>query len=236
MKEIDKKTLAELPIDFDCTDRELSDWMDSWKIKAFGEESLNPERYYDISKDGFYVLGIKKDDNLQDEKRLTDRVLELLCRIRLVNRQLKSKTIDEKFLSYTEAKEAKERREEYYKEYQDIINSTLGKDDTSTIPEKLNTPEAKEIFSKAIEAGLVSKTTGGYHWNNTKALCAYFAELASEHLKLGKGIHSGKTKISWKPFEIIFNMDGLCQAKRDYQNTGETPLGAEIVEKIFSDK
>ena len=98
------------------------------------------------------------------------------------------------------------------------------------IPKELNNDKAKSIISKAIEAGLCDNN---YKWLKSKALLAYFADRASEYLKLGKGEYDGKTKTSWKPFEALFGIDGLSGAKRDYQKTGTLPDGYKDVDNLF---
>jgi len=101
------------------------------------------------------------------------------------------------------------------------------------LPTELDTNEARKLFQKAIEAGLMSKTTSGYEWNKSKALCAYFADRASENLGLSKRQYDGRAKISWKPFETLFNLTGLSTARNDYQKTGTLPNGSENVDSLF---
>lgn len=109
-----------------------------------------------------------------------------------------------------------------------------GGDNTAVeIPDELNTDKAKELFQKAIDAGLISVTENGYQWKKTKALLAYFADLANEHLKLGKGEYGGKAKISWKPFESLFGVSGLAGARLDYQKDGRYPDGYDQVDSLF---
>ena len=98
------------------------------------------------------------------------------------------------------------------------------------LPEALNTDGAKLILQKAINAGLCDTN---YRWKKSKALLAYFADLASEYLKLGKGEYDGKAKTSWKPFESLFGISGLSGAKRDYQKTGTLPEGYKDVDNLF---
>lgn len=99
-----------------------------------------------------------------------------------------------------------------------------------TLPTELNTTGAKKLFQKAIKAGLMSETDSGYEWKKTKALCAYFADRASEYLKLQKG----EKKVSWKPFETLFNIKGLGGARNDYQKTGNLPLDNNLVDSLFN--
>ncbi|MGP1539581.1 hypothetical protein [Bacteroides pyogenes] len=103
-------------------------------------------------------------------------------------------------------------------------------DKPTALPDELKTDEAKSILQKAINAGLCDTN---YQWKKSKALLAYFADCASEYLKLGKGEYDGKTKTSWKPFESLFGISGLSEAKRDYQKTGTLPSAHKDIDKLF---
>lgn len=98
------------------------------------------------------------------------------------------------------------------------------------LPKELNSDRAKSIISRAIKEGLCDNN---YKWLKSKALLAYFADRASEYLKLGKGEYDGKIKTSWKPFETLFGISGLSGAKRDYQKTGTLPDGYKEVNNFF---
>ena len=100
----------------------------------------------------------------------------------------------------------------------------------SILPDELNNDEAKSIISKAIAKGLCDNNNC---WLKTKALLAYFADRARDHLNLGQGEYDGSTKTSWKPFESLFGVNGLSGAKRDYQKTGTLPNGHNIVDELF---
>ena len=100
----------------------------------------------------------------------------------------------------------------------------------TTIPSVLNTEKAKSLIQKAIQKGFCNNN---YKWLKSKALLAYFADRASEYLKLGKGEYDGRQKTSWKPFESLFVISGLSGAKRDYQKTGTLPDGYKEVDKLF---
>ncbi len=104
---------------------------------------------------------------------------------------------------------------------------------TPQLPKELDTPEANRIFAKAVEVGLMEQQGNGYKWHKTKNLLAYFADKMSEHFNLGKGEYDGKRKIAWKPFETIFNTNGLSGAKRDYQRDGKLPSESKIVDNLF---
>ncbi|MDD2953718.1 MAG: hypothetical protein PHC95_11225 [Parabacteroides sp.] len=104
------------------------------------------------------------------------------------------------------------------------------KKEVFTLPKELDTVKTKNLFKKAIAAGVCDDT---YKWLKSKALLAYFADKVSEYLNLGKGEYDGKTKTSWKPFETLFSISGLSGAKRDYQKTGTLPDGYSDVDKLF---
>lgn len=83
---------------------------------------------------------------------------------------------------------------------------------TPQLPKELDTEKGRELLQRAINAGFLSET---YKWiGSTKGLLAYFTERASEYLSLGKGIYDSKPKISWKPFEILFNEKNLSISKK----------------------
>ena len=122
-----------LPIDFDLPDYELSTWHDNWSTEKFGEGVLAPGRYYQVSKDGRYLYGVVEDEALNEEKAIRDHVLELLLRIRAINRKLKGVGII-KQLTYQEREELKKRREALYNEFIGL-NSRQTTDAQSLNPE-----------------------------------------------------------------------------------------------------
>ena len=122
-----------LPIDFDLPDYELSTWHDKWSTDKFGEGVLDPCRYYQSSKDGRYLYGVVEDEALNEEKAIRDHVLELLLRIRAINRKLKGVGII-KQLTYQEREELKKRRKALYNEFEGL-NSRQTTDAQSLNPE-----------------------------------------------------------------------------------------------------
>lgn len=104
---------------------------------------------------------------------------------------------------------------------------------------ELNTPEAKVIFNKAIEAGLMFQDGPGYKWSKekTKQLLAYFAERLSLYLELNKGKldKDGKQTVSWKPFERLFKVNRLQSARSSWlkNNYKFQPTGYELVDELF---
>lgn len=105
------------------------------------------------------------------------------------------------------------------------------KSSSQTLPEELNTEKARTLLQRAVKIGLCDDS---YKWLKSKALLAYFADMASEYLGLGKGEYDGKKKVSWKPFETLFVCEKLSLAKQDYQKTGTLPDGYMDVNRLFN--
>ena len=96
------------------------------------------------------------------------------------------------------------------------------------IPKELDTEEALAIFKRAVDANLMEQQTIGYKWLKSKALLAYFVEVANDKLDLK---HGQKRKI--KPFETIFHETRLGGCINEYKKTGQLPIGHKIIDKIF---
>jgi len=103
------------------------------------------------------------------------------------------------------------------------------KNNSDILLKELTTDKAKELFNRAINAGLVVESGNGYEWRGLKSELAYFAELASEHLNL----QHGEKRNSFKPFETIFGFKGLSGAANDYKKLGKVPCKHKEIEKIF---
>lgn len=106
-----------------------------------------------------------------------------------------------------------------------------------SIPVELDTPEARKIFEKAIDAGLIKrsdKLNAVYMWQDEKQLLAYFAEKMSLRFNLGK-IRNGEQTINWIIFQSIFNVSNIKGAKYDDMKDKFkfSPPGYEIVDKLF---
>lgn len=108
-------------------------------------------------------------------------------------------------------------------------------DDDIVLPSGLDNDEAKELFKRAIKAGLMEKVDGGFKWKKAKWLLAYFAELVSDKFKLGKGEYNGKPRKSWKPFEVIFGIKKLGNRKNDYQKGGNLPFDYKLIDSLFEE-
>lgn len=101
-----------LPVDFDLTLSELSEWHDKWRIVRFG--SNDNIRYY--KTDDRYLYGVAQNTELRKEKAIQERVLELLCRMRRFTNELKRMN-----LSHQERENIKCKRETLYKEFKRLI-------------------------------------------------------------------------------------------------------------------
>ena len=101
------------------------------------------------------------------------------------------------------------------------------------MPRVLDTEQARKYFARAVEAGLM---TDDYKWQKSKSLLAVFSSKMSDKLYLGRGIEAnGVKRISWQPFEMLFEVTGLRCTLNDIQKTGKQPKGIEIVDGIFKD-
>lgn len=101
------------------------------------------------------------------------------------------------------------------------------------LPQELSTQEAKAHLKKAIELGLLDNT---YKWLKGLQMMACFAVEMSNKLNLGKGtLADGRKRISWKPFEILFNIEHgkLRLNYNDVQKTGKTPNEMNLIYKVF---
>ena len=125
--------------------------------------------------------------------------------------------------------------EDLKREYVDCtsLSSLQDKETQTQVPEVLDTPEIQEIFKKAISKGLMTER---YEWLKEKQLLAYFAEKISLKFSLSKMLDKdGKSTISWKPFERLFNESDLKGAKQNWMrlNTKFEPNGFEEVDFIL---
>lgn len=99
-------------------------------------------------------------------------------------------------------------------------------------PNELNTRKAKELISRAIEAGFITVEAGRHKWNDTKVLLAYFAVRATGYLSLKK---KSNAVASWRPFEILFQVKELRQSKAEYEkyHTEFTPPDSERIDALL---
>lgn len=108
----------------------------------------------------------------------------------------------------------------------------------STLPEKLQTNEAKKIFERAIDAGFMTITSNGAKWNNEKQLLAYFASKMSDRFHLQKRVTfaTKEKQTSWKPFEELFDVKDLKSARADCMKNHQgyfEPDKSKEIDKLF---
>lgn len=103
------------------------------------------------------------------------------------------------------------------------------------LPDQLRTDEAKVLLDKVVKNGFCDDK---YDWKYTKSLLAYFAQKASDTLKLSnKTMSTGQRCVSWQPFENLFTINGkkvrnLSQASQDIVNKGK-PNGYKDIDSLF---
>lgn len=106
------------------------------------------------------------------------------------------------------------------------------------LPDTLQGVEVIGIFSKAIDIKLITIEQDGLKWNDTKQLCAYFAEKLSNKFHLSKITDKdGNQTTAWKPFEDLFKEKGLKGAKQNWMrlNTKFEPIGYNKIDTLFTD-
>ena len=112
------------PKDFNKNIRELSEWLDKWRVERFGSDSLNPERYYKVTPDekGRYLYGVAEGESLNDEKAKCDKVRDLLLSIKQINDKLSGKGLSQ-HLQWKEREQLKRERETLYKDYLEEVQT-----------------------------------------------------------------------------------------------------------------
>ena len=104
------------------------------------------------------------------------------------------------------------------------------------LPKELKNDEAMDIFSKAIEAEMITNNGCNLLWNNNKLLLAYFAEKMCQQFNVSnKQDKDGNVTVSWKPFEQLFNVNNLKSAKQNYMQrfTRFEPDGHNEIDSLF---
>lgn len=237
-----------LPIDFDLTLAQLSEWHDKWRLERFG--SNDNTRYYQT--DGRYLYDTLLDNDLAEEQRVSDYVLGLLCKIRKMTNELKRMN-----LSYQESEDIKCKRETLYKEFiQLTIDGKEQKKKTSTqqneqatgghnsapdaltqvlsvLPTELVTIEVKKQFAKAIQANIIEITPQGIRKKDiSKAQLAYFLQ------KIYQPNPDNKVKFPDAELSRLFGESRLGKAASQLmnnKNNGGKPKGHNIIDKLFVD-
>lgn len=204
------------PIDFDKTLEEITEWHNQWKVERFGSDSLNPERYY--NNDGRYLYGVREGESLSEEKAKSERVLEILCRLRLINQQLKGKGLSQ-HLQWREREQLKRERETLYREYLEVVNT----------PPEPQQGELKYYCEKAVKLGYMVKENTGYRrikGQMTKAQLAYM---------LGHFLNPDNTFPDKKYSEMFGESRlGKAQAQLIINKHGNgKPRGYEIIDELL---
>lgn len=217
------------PIDFDKTLQEISKWIDGWKVERFGSDSLNPRkeeeqpivgtwRYYNKTADGRYIYGVAEGESLSKEKADSDKVLELLVRIKNFNDRLKGKGLSQ-HLQWKEREAITKERETLYKDFLDIVTAA---------PE----PQRGELLyycQVAVKQGLLEKTEIGYKRIKGKMSQAQLAYL------LGYFLNSDGTFPETK-YNKMFDESRLGKALYQIsgnKNGGGKPRGYEIIDELL---
>lgn len=107
--------MEKLPKEFAGTLEAVDKWHKQWFIEMFGAE-CGPDRYYNTYSDGRYLSGVKEGEAINDEKEQQERVLELLCRLRLINLKLNGVGLNT-HLKPQEREQLRNERERVYNEY-----------------------------------------------------------------------------------------------------------------------
>lgn len=117
----------------------------------------------------------------------------------------------------------------------DSASKLTQSDKTLSIPAELNTPKAKEIFTKAINIGIMSENNGAYNWLGTNRECAYFAACFNTHIwnkdKLKRNLKEKRFQFRWSPFHKVFDKKNLGQ---DYNDITFEEVEYPRIDAIFS--
>ena len=228
-----------LPIDFDMTIVEISKWVDQWKSERFGGESLQPERYYNITDDGRFLYGVKEGESLNDEKAICDRVLELLLKMRLINQKLSGRGLSQ-HLQNVEREQLKKEREGLYNEFLKLIQQpqNLTKDTTFILSVELDTEKAQKAFCNAIEKGwMKAKTNGclewlGIGWIGKQAQLSYLcARIYGYQYDVNRG-NVGE-RIPYDALERLFDIKRLDRSMQQVFEAKKPQKWRVIIDKII---
>jgi hypothetical protein len=123
---------------------------------------------------------------------------------------------------------------EYIKEIYGTFRKMANTASTQRVPARTSQPQPMQsiipdnILTKLEKQGFITKEP--LTWLGSKALLAYFVEIANDNLNLK---HGEKRQI--KPFETMFNVSGIGGSINDYKKTGDTPIGHEKIDKILKE-
>lgn len=221
-----------LPIDFILDDRELTKWHEAWSVERYGEECLNPAKYYknyaDVDRFETDCTPKEGDENILSEKAERDRVLELLLRMRKLTRELKGIGAS-RLLSLQEIKQKREERKMLYREYIEITQGETTTNQEAT-KHKQETEREKKYFAKAIDAGLMEKTDNGYRWihnGGMKASLGYFMNKVFNP--------RGTTQIPYRRMEELFNLSRLDTATDQAITAKKPQKWRKEIDTLFDD-
>lgn len=96
-----------------------------------------------------------------------------------------------------------------------------------TLPEVLNTDEAKKWLQVAIDGGLLNSDYSPTDKTGTKPQKALLAEILSDKIGL---------KYKYKPFETLWNVSGLSKQRYKSREETGTVEGSDIITEVFSGK
>lgn len=96
-----------------------------------------------------------------------------------------------------------------------------------TLPEALNTDEAKKWLQVAIDGGLLNSDYSPTDKTGTKPQKALLAEILSDKIGL---------KYKYKPFETLWNVSGLSKQRYKSREETGTVEGSDIIIEVFRGK
>ena len=100
---------------------------------------------------------------------------------------------------------------------------------------RLDTPIARKIFAKAIEAGYMEEVGSHYEWKNTKTLLAYMCgriycgdkpEYSKSFWTFGEGLFPDVE------LGVLFKQNGIGQLRQNRRDEA-VPNNADIIDKLF---
>ena len=187
------------------------------------------EEYAELMKTIDYLKSVLEDESLR-MKIIKDELIEIkelmnerliLCILRDDKKYINLytnliETVKEKILSLSE------------------INDEKHDHAALSIPDVLDTPEARKIFDKAIQAGFMNPD---YSFNGNGNQLALFAGLVSDTLGLTITQWRGEKRIevrSWEPFKQLFGKNDYANRWKNINTYSIKVKDADKIKKIFS--
>ena len=232
-------------------EEEFGEWFQQWgnyaiKVDLHGSQILFPQHYPICKTDSLDVVirklarmsrNVGAVCNALDKHKRTqtnmNRAEELLCRVedsswRKQNEWwmlIEEKCREEQLKGGASTTGTKQKDKGEDKENVCLVD---------LLPEELRVPKAVEVFKRAIDQGFIEQTSSGLEWTKTKALLTTFAEEMNKLIGLYCGLYDNQRKQVWAPYQDLFKVKQLAQAKKDYQRTGSIPQGTHEVIRLFS--